>query len=120
MTIFDPVMVQNAADEMTVFRMTAWGVPKVYIGMHEYAARSDMPRMIESKGLKVLYTEMLPDGWFDGMMVLRIVAENKNHELFDIRWSDANYGNWFVKNPAGGQSLYDQVPLENKVPKVNN
>jgi hypothetical protein len=96
--------------EMKNWRAGFRDLPKEYIELHQFSARISLPKMAEAHGLRVLHTEMVSDGWFDGMKVLRAITEDRNGVLRDIRWSDANGGSWFEKSASGGQSLVNFIP----------
>jgi len=101
---------QQIKNQMVLYRLGAIPLPKEYIELHQFSARISLPKMAEVHGLRVLHTEMVKDGWCDGMQVLRAICEDMNGVLRDIRWSDANGGSWFEKTASGGQAIVSYTP----------
>lgn len=91
---------------MNMWRNGFGPLPTEYITTHRRAAESSIPEMLAKLGFdRVIFTEMVSDGWGDGMRTLRVVCEDRLDALHDMRWSDANGGSWFKKCPSGGQAL---------------
>lgn len=80
-------------------------IPQEYIDLHREAAEKSLPSLCVSHGLRPIATEMVSDGWMDGMTCLRAICEDRLGKLHDMRWSDANGGSWFEKHPSGGAGL---------------
>lgn len=95
---------------MNLWRLGITPMPPEYITIHREAAEKSLPKMAAMHGLRVLHTEMVSDGWYDGMRVLRAVCEDQTGKFHDMRWSDSNGGSWFEKFQSGGQALVEFTP----------
>ncbi len=89
---------------MNLYRMGEIALPREYVAAHYQAALASLAD-ITDMGYRILFQELVDDGWMDGMQVLRLVVEDKQNKLKDIRYSDDNGGSWFEKYPGGGQGL---------------
>lgn len=92
--------------DMNMWRKGLAPLPRSYIYLHEFYAVDNLPELEAHENVRVLFTELTDDGWFDGFKRLRVVAEDrKTHALRDFHWSDSNGGSWFEKCPTGGSGL---------------
>ena len=96
-------LIDDLRRSMKIYRKDLIPLPTRYIELHREAAEATLTELTQRFGLRVLTTEMVSDGWFDGMKVLRVIAEDRAGKLRDVRWSDANGGSWFEQRE--GQSL---------------
>jgi hypothetical protein len=94
--------------EMNLWRKGLTSLPTTYINLHEQAARASFTELAEVFGLKVRFSEMVSEGWGDGMKVLRVIAETADGEVRSLKWSTANGGSWFTTR---GALFY--IPTEN-------
>jgi hypothetical protein len=80
-----------------------------YIEYHERAARDLLPTLASEYRLRIHSTEMVSDGWLDGMRVLSAVVETKSGALLKLKWHDSHgCGSWMKRCPSGGHStLFD-------------
>lgn len=75
--------------EMRVYRSGYSMLPQSYIDFHKELAENDLPKMAEKHEWKVHATEMVDDGWLEGMEVLQAIVEDKDGNLIKIRWFDS-------------------------------
>ena len=105
---FDEADIEKLRADMAAYR-TGEALPMEYRTLHERVARHQLQWFAKEQKVRVIATEMIHDGWVDGMQVLRVVAEDRVGILRDYRWSDANGGSWFEQLPSGGQRLVHKV-----------
>ena len=61
-----------------------------YVSAHEGLARARLEVLKVSHGIKVHSTEIVNEGWGDGMKVLQAVIELKSGKLMKLQWMDSN------------------------------
>tara|TARA_Y100000310_G_scaffold329473_1_gene399397 strand:+ start:514 stop:900 length:387 start_codon:yes stop_codon:yes gene_type:complete len=93
------------ADEMDLWRMGAIGLPASYIAYKKKKAEEDLPGFAAKNGFKIWGTEMVYDGWMDGMKFLAAVVEGKHPTtgekgLFKIKFADNE--RWYHDYPGHG------------------
>lgn len=91
--------------DMRLYRMGLAPLPQSYIALHHDAAYASISVLCLKLGLRVIATEMVNDGWMDGMRVVRAICEDRNGDLRDMRWSDSSGGAWYERKKSGGQSI---------------
>jgi hypothetical protein len=106
MISLDNINIKEVKKGMRFFRMGG-SLPQSYVELHKQYALADVDRLLQKYDLTLIKSEMVNDGWMDGMKVLRLIVEQKNKGFKEIRWSDCNGGCWFEKTPSGGQSLME-------------
>jgi hypothetical protein len=97
---------------MKLWRMELIPMPQEYIAFHKTLAENRLEAHKETFRIRVLYTEMVSDGWYDGMMGLRAVVETPSGNIKDLRYCDSNQ-EFMVKFPNhGGQGMLFDKDLE--------
>jgi hypothetical protein len=77
-------------EEMKVWRGGFSSLPSSYITFHMELAQSRLEVLKKNYGIKVHATDMISDGWGDGMQVRQAIIETKSGELRKLKWMDAN------------------------------
>ena len=97
--------------DMRLYRLGVAPLPEQYIVMHEWAARLDVSRLLDSMNRRLIEMRLVKDGCLDGMRVLRVICEDMDTmQLHDVRWSDANGGSWFEHMSGSRQLLIEKSP----------
>lgn len=107
----NPFYLQRIRSAMNVWRRGLGPMPEAYVKLHEKAAWEDMDRFAKEHGLRIIATEMIPQGWMDGMKVLRLVCDDRLGSVCAFRWSDSGGGTWVQECPSGGTKLMEKSPL---------
>ena len=96
-TEFNTVRKETPADikrELKYWRLGACALDK-YITWHKELAEERIDYLKRHYGLKVHNSNMVSDGWFDGMRVLQLIVETSTGALMKLKWMDSNqdFGN---------------------------
>jgi hypothetical protein len=98
-------------EQMVLWRNDLISFPQDYIEFHKDLAEKRLGTLVTDYSLTILKTEMVDDGWLDGMKVLRVVAETKPKNLIDMRWCDANQ-DFMKKGTFGGHTIIFENELK--------
>ncbi len=96
--------------KMEAYRAGARSIPATYIDYHKSVAENELLSLAAAHNLRVHSTELIDDGWFDGMRVLRAVVETPKGSLLSLKYSDGNCS-FMLRCPSGGHSFLGEKDL---------
>lgn len=97
---------KNIATKMDSWRSGFVPMPLEYIIWHEDLAATVLEQLKNDHGIIVHSTQMLDDGWLDGMKSLHAVIETKSGKLMKLKYSDSNQGFMQVYQSGGAGSIH--------------
>ena len=92
--------------DMELWRMGE-GSADSYIAWNRGLAETDLRFFSEANDLKVWGSEMVYDGWLDGIKFLSAIVEDSDGNIRRIKWSDNQ--SWYEKTESGGWGLMSDV-----------
>jgi valyl-tRNA synthetase len=99
--MFDEARIKQIKRDMNMWRMGFGCLPTDYIALHEEVAREDAERFAKSRGVIIGVTNMISDGWMDGMRVLQLECQGDDGKDVFYTWNTANGGSWFESSRRG-------------------
>jgi len=96
---------KSISNEMKKWRVGLIPFPESYILFHKELAEKALEKLRFEKNLKVWGTEVIDDGWLDGMKTLHVVAEEPKGKLIKLSWHDGNQ-EFFIHSKTGGSFPY--------------
>jgi hypothetical protein len=95
-------MIGELEPQMNLWRKGHSALPRSYIQVHADFANADLKRVVKA-GWHLWTSQMVDDGWIDGMQFVIAIVESPDGHLIKIKWSDS--GLWYVKSESGGWIL---------------
>lgn len=91
-------------------KIEAWrngftSMPQEYIDWHRGIAEIRLEELSKKFAIRVHSTEMISDGWLDGMRTLRAIVETKSGNLLDLKYNDSNQD--FMKKDVGYSAIFE-------------
>jgi len=99
---------KEIARQMDAWRAGSAPLPQSYVRWNRKKAEARLEALCEDHRLQVHSTEMIDDGWFDGMQVLRAIIETTRGQLLSLKWNDSNQDFMRRCESGGHAALHDQ------------
>jgi hypothetical protein len=97
---------------MTRWRHGLQGIPQEYIAYHRGLAEQELVDMAAKYSLRAVHaSELVYDGWLDGMKVLQAIVETNNGKLHKLKWHDGG-PNFMMAAKGGGWVQISEEDLQ--------